>query len=290
MSRSCQAWFGTDDSMGKSMPRSRFASRSTVAGTLTAAAAAGLVLTGCHSSSGTGAAAPSSSSAPNSAAAGSAPASGSASGTATAGSGSSAVTVGYFPAEVGDTWVYQVSLDGSKGTVTNQVVAVAPTAGGTEVTMKDTNTVTGTSQVSTFQYIIHPDGSISIPVNFGAGSTLKLKSGGLAWPSPAQLASGQPVNNTIVMTGSVGGKSMTVTANAVVKGDGTQAVSVPAGSYSATVIDEVETEKLLGVATSFDIKTWVANGMGPVKEEMTSNADGSSVITTSEQLTSFTKG
>lgn len=268
------------------MPRSRFTSRYAMTGTLTAATAAGLVaLTGCHSSSGAGAAA-----APSSAgASSSAPAASSASGTpAAAGSGST--TVGYFPAEVGDTWVYQVSLDGNKGTVTNQVVALAPAAGGTEVTMKDTNTVTGTSQVSTFQYIIHPDGSISVPVNFGGDSTLKLKSGGLAWPSPAQLASGQPEDNTIVLTGSVGGKSMTVTANAVVKGDGTQTVSVPAGSYTATVIDEVETEKILGVATSFDIKTWVANGVGPVKEEMTSNANGSSVIATSEQLTSFTKG
>jgi hypothetical protein len=170
------------------------------------------------------------------------------------------------------------------------VLAVAPVAGGTEVTMKDTDTVTGSAQVDTFEYIIHPDGSISVPVNLGGDSTFKLKSGGLAWPSPAQLASGQPQDDTIVMTGSVGGKSMTFTTNAVVKGDGTQAVSVPAGSYSATLIDEVETEKILGVASSFDIKTWVVNGVGPVKEEMTSNSDGSSVISTSEQLMSFTKG
>jgi hypothetical protein len=84
-------------------------------GTLTAATAAGLVvLAGCHSSSGTGAAAAPSSAAVSSSAA----AAGSASGTPAAagsGSGSGATTVGYFPAEVGDTWVYQVSLDGTTG-------------------------------------------------------------------------------------------------------------------------------------------------------------------------------
>jgi hypothetical protein len=263
------------------MPRPRFTSCYAMTGTLTAATAAGLVLAGCHSSPGTGAAPVS----------GPAPASSSASGTpAAAGGGSGATAVGYFPAEVGDTWVYQVSLDGDKGTVTNQVTSVAPAAGGTEVTMKDTDTVTGSSQVATFQFIIHPDGSISVPVNFTGDSLFRLKSGGLAWPSPAQLASGQPENNTMVMTGSVGGKSVTVTTNAVVKGDGTQTVSVPAGSYNATLIDELETEKILGVATTFDIKTWVANGVGPVKEEMASDADGTSMIASSEQLTSFTKG
>jgi hypothetical protein len=261
-------------------------SRSPLGGLVAVAGTAGLALAGCHSGGGT------SSSASSASASASAPGAAAAAGSAQAspGNGSGATTVGYFPAVVGDTWVYQVSLEGSQGTVTNQVTAVAPVAAGTEVTMKDTNTVSGASQVSTFQFIIHSDGSISVPVNFSGASGFKLKSGGLAWPSPAQLASGQPENNTIVMTGSTGGKDMTVTANAVVKGDGTQTVSVPAGSYSATVIDEVETEKILGVATSFDIKTWVANGVGPVKEEMTSDADGSSVIATSEQLKSFAKG
>jgi len=259
-------------------------SRSSLGGLVAVAGTAGLALAGCHSGGG---ASPSASSA-SASAPGAAAAAGSAQ--ASPDNGSGATTVGYFPAVVGDTWIYQVSLEGSQGTVTNQVTAVAPVAAGTEVTMKDTNTVSGASQVATFQFIIHSDGSISVPVNFSGASGFKLKSGGLAWPSPAQLASGQPENNTIVMTASTGGKNMTVTANAVVKGDGTQTVSVPAGSYSATVIDEVETEKILGVATSFDIKTWVANGVGPVKEEMTSDTNGSSAIASSEQLKSFAKG
>ena len=66
----------------------------------------------------------------------------------------------------------------------------------------------------------------------------------------------------------------------VVKGEGTQTVSVPAGTYQATVIDETMNEKFSGVAVNMDIRTWVANGVGPVKSEMTSNAAGRTAIST----------
>jgi hypothetical protein len=136
-------------------------------------------------------------------------------------------------------------------------------------------------------YIVHSDGSISIPLDFGGLSGFKLKSGGIGWPSPAQLASGQPTDDTIVMTGSVGGTSMTITSKAVVKGEGTQSVTVPADRYSATVVDEQETEKIEGTPVTTDDKTWLVNGVGPVKVEMT---DGTGTVSGLEQLTSFTKG
>jgi hypothetical protein len=39
-----------------------------------------------------------------------------------------------------------------------------------------------------------------------------------------------------------------------------------------------------------DIRTWVVNGVGPVKSEMTSNMGGHQTIMNDEQLKSFTKG
>jgi hypothetical protein len=39
-----------------------------------------------------------------------------------------------------------------------------------------------------------------------------------------------------------------------------------------------------------DIRTWVVNGVGPVKSEMTSNAGGREAIMNDELLKSFTKG
>ena len=39
-----------------------------------------------------------------------------------------------------------------------------------------------------------------------------------------------------------------------------------------------------------DIRTWVANGVGPVKSEVSSNAAGWSTIASLQELKSFTKG
>jgi hypothetical protein len=153
--------------------------------------------------------------------------------------------------------------------------------------MTDTDTEFGSDKPTTIDYIVHSDGSISIPLNIGATTGLTLKSGNLGWPSPSQLASGQPQNDTIVMTDTAGGTNITVTSKAVVKGEGTQSVSVPAGSYSATVVDELETEKIAGTPVTSEVKTWLVNGVGPVKSVMT---DGSGTVDQTEQLTSFTKG
>jgi hypothetical protein len=256
-------------------------SRSLLGGLVTTAAAS-LVLAGCGASaSGTGAA-------------GTATASGSAtaaaSGTASSGSVTVSGTDAYFPAAVGDTWVYQVQEGSMTGTTTNKVTAVTSTGSGTQVTMSDSEDFTGAVRTSTFDYLVHSDGSISVPMNFGTGAdTFKVTSGGLAWPTPAQLASGQPVNDTITMSGTAAGQTFSVTAHAVLKGEGTQSVTVPAGTYQATVIDEVETETVLGTPTTSDIKTWLVNGVGPVKEVMADGADGADVGL-NEVLTSFTKG
>ena len=263
------------------MPRSR----STMAGLATTAAAAGLVLAGCHSSSSATASGTATSSAPGAATAAATASSAASAGTTVAAGG--AGSVAYFPDQLGDTWVYSVTQGANKGTVTNKVTGLKPAATGTEVTMTDTDTEFGSDKPFPIDYIVHSDGSISIPLDFGAGSGFKLKSGNLGWPSPSQLASGQPQNDTIVMTGSAGGTSITVTSKAVVKGEGTQSVSVPAGSYSATVVDEVETEKVEGTPVTSQVKTWLVNGVGPVKDEV---MDGTGGIDELEQLTSFTKG
>ena len=156
--------------------------------------------------------------------------------------------------------------------------------------MKSTDSVSTTGTTNTFTYVIHPDGSIAIPVDTGEGGSFKLTSGGLAWPTPAQIASGKPQDDTLTMSGTESGKSVNITAHAVFTGEGTQSVTVPAGSYTATVIDETETEKILGYPSTFNIKTWLVSGVGPVKEEMTSTMDGSSMLDQQEELTSFVKG
>jgi hypothetical protein len=166
---------------------------------------------------------------------------------------------------------------------------VTHVADGTEVTVASTTDVTGSPRTSTFQYIIHPDGSISIPVNFDGSGGGSFTYKGVFWPTPAQLATGQPVDETPMVSVTISGKTTTVTTHAVVRGEGTQSVTVPAGTYTATLVDDLTTEKIEGYTTIFDIKTWLANGVGPVKEDLTSGS-GSSALTIVQELTSFTKG
>lgn len=273
------------------MNTSGIITRTPAAAMLAAAAASGLVLAGCGNSSTASTASTSSqpaaagSASAGSASAASTPSSGS-SGSVSMGSG----TVAFFPLSVGNKWVYVDKLSGEQGTVTNQVISVKPVASGSKIVMKDQDDLGGGAPNTTSSaLIVHSDGSITVPMTT-AGGSFKIQSGGVLWPSAAQLASGQPHHDTLVMTMTMAGRTTTMRSHIVVKGDGTQTVHVPAGTYQATVIDELMTEKFSGVAINMDIRTWVVNGVGPVKSEMTSNAGGKEAIMNDEQLKSFTKG
>jgi hypothetical protein len=277
------------------MNRSGFTTRTPAAAMLAAVTASGLILAGCGNSSSATTASTSGSAAGQPAASGSAPAA-STSGTGSSGSVSSGSvstgsgTVAFFPLSVGNKWVYVDKLSGEQGTVTNQVISVTPVASGSKVVMKDQDDLGGGApNRTTSALIVHSDGSITVPIAT-TGDSIKIKSGGVLWPSAAQLASGQPHHDTLVMTMTMAGQTTTMRSHIVVKGDGTQTVHVPAGTYQATVIDELMAEKFSGVAINMDIRTWVVNGVGPVKTEMTSNAGGKKAIMNDEQLKSFTKG
>jgi hypothetical protein len=247
------------------------------AGCVALLAVTGLALAGCGSSSSStsspGASSPASSSsgAPASSAAGS------------AGPGTSFTGTPLFPAAVGDTWVYQVTAAGRPaGTATDKVTAVVPVAGGDQVTT--THRLHGTTVKETF--LFGSNGSVSMPLPSLGSSTFKIKSGGIVWPAHAQIMSGQPHTSTITATVSIAGQARTVSTHVTVQGAGSATVTVPAGTYRTTVIDDTLTEKLMGVSLSIRIRTWLAPGTGPVKSQVTTN--GTTV--SGEELKSFTKG
>jgi hypothetical protein len=244
-----------------------FTFRPKAVGALTAAAAAALAaaaLVGCTP--------------------GTASSSGATSGQAPAGSGSAAVS--YLPGHVGDTWAYNATADGKSMTIRNRTVALTPVSGGTAVTLTQTTVVGGKQSSLTVQEIAYSDGRIGIPVSLGG---LGLNAKGTYWPSPAQLASGQPVNETPTASMTVGGKTIPVREHLVMKGDGTQTVTVPAGTYTATVLDEEATDNILGDTATVQTKFWLVNGIGPVKEQQTSRYV-SGTFTSNQELASFTKG
>jgi hypothetical protein len=240
-------------------------------------AVTGLALAGC------GSGLPSSTSSPgsSSASAASSPAAGSA-GTGTS-SGGSFTGTPLFPAAVGDTWVYQVTTAGlPAGTATDKVTAVVPVAGGDQVTT--THDLHGTTVRETF--LFGANGSISMPLPSLGSSTFKTKSGGIVWPSHAQIMAGQPHTSTITAAISIAGQTRTVSTHVTVQGGGSATVSVPAGTYHATVIDDTLTEQLMGASVTIQIRTWLAPGVGPAKSQVTT--DGTTV--SGEDLKSFTKG
>ena len=79
------------------------------------------------------------------------------------------------------------------------------------------------------------------------------------------------------------------TANVTVQGDGTQSVSVPAGTYRATLVNMTMVTKVGSFTTTAVVKVWTAPGTGPVKTEQLIRAAGKTQFITTSALVSFTK-
>jgi hypothetical protein len=252
------------------------------------AATAALLLAGCGPSS-SGASGNSGSSSPSGHSSGSSTSS-SSSGGSGGSTASGITTAAYFPIGTGYTWVYKESGFGGKGTSTQKVLSVTPSAAGQVATLS--STITYPEKKTTKETLIfRPDGSIEVPLTqFGASVT--VESGTIVWPSTAQLASGQPYHDTIVMKIDEAGQHETLKMPVTVRGQGTSSVTVPAGTYQAALINETMATSIDGYKISMAVRTWVANGVGPVKSEIFSDMLGSSSSSpiSTQELMSFTKG
>jgi hypothetical protein len=263
---------------------------------LTLLAMAGLTLAGC-STGGSGSTAGPSSPA-TSTSHGSAGTTSGAGGTGSSGGSTSVVSANSvpFPIAVGDTWKYNdTSNTVAGGTTQNNIVAVTPASDGQMVTMDSTITTTaGTVTHPTAYFVFHPDGSITYPFNqFSSSSTngqVRLLSGSIQWPPAAQIDSGQPSHDTLKIEFIDNGQAKVITAHITVQGQGTQTVTVPAGTYSATVVAMTLSETIAGFAVRSEIKTWLASGVGPVQTQVILSEGGASHLLIQDQLTSFTKG
>jgi hypothetical protein len=252
-----------------------------------ALAAAGLALAACGTNSGSssGSGTTSSSAASGKAASSASVNSGTSGNGAVAGSS-------LFPAAVGYTWVYDDTVGAEKGTGTNRVVAVRPTADGQQVTMTNSEDLVGfgTTKTTTDTLIFHSDGTISIPLTQVGTTAVTVKSGSILWPSAAGLAAGQSRASTIVVAVNAGGQATTVTVHVLVTSGGSATVMVPAGTYQTTLINETMTEQFEGVPLKTEIQNWDASGVGPVKSDVITTADGHSTTVSAQELKSFTKG
>jgi len=259
------------------------------------AGAAGMVLAGCGASGTAGT--PQVSMGVGKAASASGRAAASASGSAQGtGSGSDVTSNSYaapssipFPVTVGDTWVYQTTTDvnGERGLTTDKIVSAGPAAAGYQVTMSETVDVGGSVITAQPVYLFYPSGKVGYPVTDANGVSV---TGGVPWPDAAGLASGQAYHSVVRIRVSQAGASEDQNANVAVQGAGTAGVTVPAGSYQATVVNMTITTQVGSYTTTVDVKTWLAPGTGPVKSEVLTRAGGKTKLTTTNVLLTFTKG
>jgi hypothetical protein len=247
--------------------------------------AVGLALAGCGSSS---------SSSPSLASGGSSTPTSTGSGSSTnlgsGGTGSGGTAL--FPVAVGNTWVYDDTLAGHEsGTTTNMITAVMPDSGGQKVTITTHSAIAGLpSTPTTLTYQFNSDGSISVPFTQIGNSSVTVKAGGVVWPPASALDSGQPTTSTLSLQIKEAGQTVNAKADVTVKGGGTASVTVPAGTYQATQVVETISEHVLGIKVSIEIRTWLANGVGPVKSVASTTSGSVSETVSSEVLKSFKKG
>jgi hypothetical protein len=191
-----------------------------------------------------------------------------------------------FPAAVGNTWVYELvsSVNNAHALDTKKVLSLTRVTGGTRVTMSDT--VTPGSDTAIENYLFYDNGQIGFPVSEPHGVTV-VSGNGVVWPDAAGLASGRAYHSVLQIRLSSGQYE---TANVTVQGGGTTSVSVPAGTYQATLVTMTIASKVGRFGTTAVVKVWTASGTGPVKTEELVTAGGKTQLTTTESLLTFTKG
>lgn len=248
---------------------------------------AAITLAGCGSAASTSGAAPGGSpAASTSGTSGTASATTSADATASPSGAAGTSASVPFPVAVGNTWIYEAvtSINNAHATDTKKVLSVTPTTGGREVTMSDT--VIPGSASATQKYLFYDNGQIGYPISSGHGITL-VSGNGIVWPNAADLASGKAFHSTSKIKLASGQYE---TADITVQGGGTESVSVPAGSYQATVVNMTIVTHVGSFTTTITVKEWTAPGIGPVKSEELIKAAGKTQTTSTEALLSFKKG
>jgi hypothetical protein len=183
-----------------------------------------------------------------------------------------------FPVAVGNTWVYQTTAGTAVGRTTKRIVSAGPGRDGYKVTMSSVTDLTGTAAAVRSVYVFYPDGTIGYPVAPINGVSV---AGVVRWPDAASLASGRAYHSVLRAQAGQG-----ETANVIVQGEGTTPVSVPAGTFQASVV----TMTIATKAGTVEVTTWIAQGVGVVKTMALIRAAGKTELLTISELRSFTKG
>jgi hypothetical protein len=176
------------------------------------------------------------------------------------------------------------SINNAHALDTKKVVDVTPVPDGHRVTMSDSAS-SGAAASTVQHYLFYGNGQIGFPVNEAHGVSV-VSSNGVTWPDAAGAASGRPYHSVLNIKLSSG---QVKTANVTVQGGGTESVSVPAGTYRATVVTMTMVSEVGSFTTTAVVKVWTAAGTGPVKTQQVVKAGGKTQLITTSELVSFTR-
>ncbi len=186
-----------------------------------------------------------------------------------------------FPVAVGNTWVYRTNAGGATGRTTDRIVAAGPGSAGYQVTMTSTVEVAGTATAIQPLFVFYPDGTVGYPLPQVNG--MSLASAGIRWPSAAGLASGRAYHSVLRILITPTGQYEN--ADVTIHGAGTASVTVPAGTYQASVVEMTISAK----SETIEETSWIAQGIGQVKTVVLIHAAGGAGLTTTNELLSFSK-
>ena len=186
-----------------------------------------------------------------------------------------------FPVAVGNTWVYQTTAGGATGRTTNKIVAAGPGSAGYQVMMSSATNVAGVSAAVSPVYTFYPDGTVGYPAP--AVNGVSVTGGGIRWPNASALASGQAYHSALRIQ--VGASGPDENAGVNVYGAGTETVTVPAGTYHASVVVMTIAAK----GETIVVTTWIAQGVGTVKTQIQIHGAGAAGLTSTQELLSFAK-
>jgi hypothetical protein len=198
-----------------------------------------------------------------------------------------------FPVAVGDTWTYTLEIAGLPPSVLiKKITGITPVPGGQRVSMAITNYVYGIPKKFHQDYLFGTDGSISFPPPGPITSALSpANTGGVIVPPLSVVNSGRPVTWTVKMPPvKLAGRKISAHARVTMQGGGTASVTVPAGTYRATVVNMT----IKATTSGFDKpivevqRMWFAAHVGEVGEEVINASPGSGQVVSTLKLRSFT--
>lgn len=205
----------------------------------------------------------------------------------------------YYPVALGNTWVYQMNYPDPVGIITETEVMTAVTPDGDDVRVtieRSFHYENGSAAdfSDSVEYVFHADGSLSVPyqsIPDGSGADVEIHDGELTWPSTAEFEAGTPKTGVINLTVTVAGSAYDQSIGFTITGQGTESVTVPAGTYDARKLLQSMLVSMPSAGLEnlpIDATVWLAEGVGQVRSEVSDLLGSGSPIVV--ELLEFTPG